>query len=130
MQLLVLTPIKYSSKCRTSTSACTAGRPTTLPVSEAREGGLTGGIQVNGNYPGKARNIEELRSDILYAMSLIPGKHRLNLHEIYGDFQGKFVDRDQVTPEHFQSWIEWGKTNDIKLDFNSTSFSHPRAHRK
>ena len=64
---------------------------------ETREGGLTGGIQVNGNYPGKARNIEELRDDILYAMSLIPGKHRLNLHEIYGDFQGKFVDRDEVT---------------------------------
>lgn len=94
---------------------------------EAREGGLTGGIQVNGNYPGKARTMEELRGDILYAMSLIPGKHRLNLHEIYGDFCGKFVDRDQVTVEHFQSWIDWGKANDIKLDFNSTSFSHPKS---
>ena len=94
---------------------------------EAREGGLTGGIQVNGNYPGKARNIKELRDDILYAMSLIPGKHRLNLHEIYGDFQGKFVDRDEVTPEYFESWIQWGKENDIKLDFNSTSFSHARS---
>lgn len=94
---------------------------------EAREGGLTGGIQVNGNYPGKARNIKELRDDILYAMSLIPGKHRLNLHEIYGDFQGKFVDRDEVTPEYFGSWIQWGKENDIKLDFNSTSFSHARS---
>ena len=94
---------------------------------ETREGGLTGGIQVNVNYPGKARNIKELRDDILYAMSLIPGKHRLNLHEIYGDFQGKFVDRDEVTPEYFGSWIQWGKENDIKLDFNSTSFSHAKS---
>lgn len=94
---------------------------------EPREGGLTGGIQVNGNYPGKARNIHELRDDILYAMSLIPGKHRLNLHEIYGDFQGKFVDRDEVTPEYFQSWIQWAKGHDIKLDFNSTSFSHAKS---
>lgn len=94
---------------------------------EPREGGLTGGIQVNGNYPGKARNIHELRDDILYAMSLIPGKHRLNLHEIYGDFQGKFVDRDEVTPEYFQSWIQWAKEHDIKLDFNSTSFSHAKS---
>ncbi|MDE7096284.1 MAG: L-rhamnose isomerase, partial [Muribaculaceae bacterium] len=94
---------------------------------EPREGGLTGGIQVNGNYPGKARNIEELRDDVLYAMSLIPGKHRLNLHEIYGDFQGKYVDRDEVTPEYFQSWIEWAKEHDIKLDFNSTSFSHSKS---
>lgn len=94
---------------------------------EAHEGGLTGGIQVNGNYPGKARNIDELRADILEAMSLIPGKHRLNLHEIYGDFQGKIVDRDEVTPEYFQSWIQWAGEHDIKLDFNSTSFSHPKS---
>ena len=94
---------------------------------EPHEGGLTGGIQVNGNYPGKARNIGELRDDILYAMSLIPGKHRLNLHEIYGDFGGKVVDRDEVTPEYFRSWIDWGLANDIKLDFNSTSFSHPKS---
>jgi len=94
---------------------------------ENQGGSLTGGIQVNGNYPGKARNIDELRADILYAMSLIPGKHRLNLHEIYGDFGGKFVDRDQCSVEHFQSWIDWGKANDIKLDFNSTSFSHPKS---
>ncbi len=94
---------------------------------EPREGGLTGGIQVNGNYPGKARNINELRDDILYAKSLIPGKHRLNLHEIYGDFRGKHVDRDEVTPEYFLSWIEWGREHDIKLDFNSTSFSHAKS---
>lgn len=94
---------------------------------EPHDGGLTGGIQVNGNYPGKARNIDELRSDILYAMSLIPGKHRLNLHEIYGEFGGKYVDRNECSIEHFQGWIDWGKANGIKLDFNSTSFSHPKS---
>lgn len=94
---------------------------------ENQGGTLTGGIQVNGNYPGKARNIDELRDDILFAKSLIPGTHRLNLHEIYGDFKGKVVDRDQCTVEHFQSWIDWGKANNTKLDFNSTSFSHPKS---
>ena len=94
---------------------------------ENQGGSLTGGIQVNGNYPGKARNIDELRADILYAKSLIPGTHRLNLHEIYGDFQGKFVDRDQVDASYFQSWIQWGLENNTKLDFNSTSFSHPKS---
>ena len=90
-------------------------------------GDLTGGIQATGNYPGKARNMEELQADILKAKSLIPGTHRLNLHEIYGDFGGKFVDRDKVEPKHFQRWIEWGKEHDTKLDFNSTSFSHPKS---
>ena len=90
-------------------------------------GELTGGIQATGNYPGKARNIDELRADILKAASLIPGKHRLNLHEIYGDFGGKFVDRDQVEPEHFESWMQWAEENNMKLDFNSTSFSHPKS---
>ena len=90
-------------------------------------GDLTGGIQATGNFPGKARNIDELRADILKAKSLIPGTHRLNLHEIYGDFGGKFVDRDQCLPEHFQSWMDWGKEHDTKLDFNSTSFSHPKS---
>ena len=90
-------------------------------------GSLTGGIQATGNYPGKARNIDELRADILKAASLIPGNHRLNLHEIYGDFGGKFVDRDQVEPEHFESWIQWGLEHNMKLDFNSTSFSHPKS---
>ena len=90
-------------------------------------GDLTGGIQATGNYPGKARNIEELRADILKAMSLLPGKQRLNLHEIYGDFGGEFVDRDQVEPKHFESWIQWGLENGVKLDFNSSSFSHPKS---
>ncbi len=94
---------------------------------EVQAGQLTGGIQATGNYPGKARNIDEVRADILKAKSYIPGTHRLNLHEIYGDFQGKIVDRDEVTPEYFQSWIEWGKENSMKLDFNSTSFSHPKS---
>ena len=83
---------------------------------------LTGGIQTTGNYPGKARNMEELRSDILKAASYIPGKHRLNLHEIYGDFGGTFVDRDQVEVKHFESWMQWAAENGMKLDFNSTSF--------
>ena len=90
-------------------------------------GALTGGIQTTGNYPGKARNMEEVRMDILKAMSFIPGRHRLSLHEIYGDFGGKFVDRDQVEPSHFESWMEWAAENGIKLDFNSTSFSHPKS---
>lgn len=94
---------------------------------EVQAGELSGGIQATGNYPGKARNIDELRADILKAASLIPGRHRLNLHEIYGDFQGKVVNRDQVEPEHFRSWMEWGKEYGMKLDFNSTSFSHPKS---
>lgn len=90
-------------------------------------GELTGGIQATGNYPGKARNIDELRADILKASSLIPGRQRLNLHEIYGDFGGVFVDRDKVEPKHFESWIEWGLENGMCLDFNTTSFSHPKS---
>lgn len=91
------------------------------------QGALTGGIQITGNYPGKSRNMEELRMDILKAVSFIPGKHRLNLHEIYGDFGGKFVDRDEVEPLHFESWMQWAAEHDMKLDFNSTSFSHPKS---
>ena len=94
---------------------------------EVQAGDMSGGIQSTGNYPGAARNIDELRADILKAKSLIPGSHRLNLHEIYGDFQGKVVDRDEVTVEHFQSWIDWGKENKTLLDFNSSSFSHPKS---
>lgn len=90
-------------------------------------GDLTGGIQATGNYPGKARNIDELRADILKAKSLIPGTHRLNLHEIYGEFGGKSVDRNEVGVEHFQGWIDWSKETGTPLDFNSTSFSHPKS---
>ena len=92
-----------------------------------RDTGLSGGIQTTGNYPGRARNIDEVRRDILFAKSLIAGHHRLNLHEIYGDFGGRFVDRDQVEVRHFESWIQWARENGMKLDFNSTSFGHPKS---
>ena len=91
------------------------------------DGSLTGGIQATGNYPGRARNIDEVRKDLEFVKTLLAGNHRVNLHEIYGDFGGKFVDRDQVGVEHFQSWIDWAKANNFKLDFNSTSFSHPKS---
>ncbi|MEA5081061.1 MAG: L-rhamnose isomerase [Dysgonamonadaceae bacterium] len=94
---------------------------------ENPNGDLTGGIQVTGNYPGKARTIDELQKDIEKVLSLIPGKHRLGLHAIYGDFNGEFVERDQIKPIHFQSWIDWAKKANIALDFNSTFFSHPKA---
>lgn len=94
---------------------------------EPKAGALSGGIQTTGNYPGRARDIDEVRADIIKAKSLIPGTHRLNLHEIYGDFQGQFVDRDQVEVKHFESWIQWAKENNMKLDFNSSSFSHPKS---
>jgi len=86
-----------------------------------------GGIQVTGNHPGKARTIEELRKDLEQAFHLIPGRHRLNLHAIYGEFGGKLVDRDQITAEHFRGWIDWVKQHQLKLDFNGTYFSHPKA---
>lgn len=86
-----------------------------------------GGIQVTGNYPGKARNLTEMRADLEKVMSLLPGKQRLNLHAIYGDFGGERVDRDQIEVKHFQSWIDWAKANQIGLDFNCTCFSHPKA---
>ena len=92
---------------------------------ECRGGSLSGGIQATGNFPGRARNIDELRADIVKAKSFIPGTHRLSLHEIYGEFGGKSVDRNQVGPEHFAGWIQWAAEQGMKLDFNSTSFSHP-----
>ena len=89
--------------------------------------GLSGGIQTTGNYPGRARNMDEVRKDLEFVKTLLAGNHRVNLHEIYGDFGGKAVDRDQVGIEHFESWIQWAKENDFKLDFNSTSFGHPKS---
>ncbi len=86
-----------------------------------------GGIQATGNYPGKARNIDELRSDIEKVLTLVGGNHRLNLHEIYGEFGNKAVDRDQVEPSHFTGWMQWATENSLKLDFNSTSFGHPKS---
>jgi L-rhamnose isomerase len=86
-----------------------------------------GGIQVTGNFPGKAKTIEQMRADLDKVMSLLPGKQRLNLHAIYGEFDGKLVDRDQIEPKHFQGWIDWAKKRGIGLDFNCTCFSHPYA---
>lgn len=88
---------------------------------------LGGGIAATGNYPGKARTPDELRSDASKALSLIPGRHRFALHASYGEFGGKRVDRDAVGPEHFSGWIDWAKSLGIGLDFNPTYFSHPKA---
>jgi len=88
--------------------------------------GLSGGIQATGNYPGKARTPDELRADLDLAYSLIPGKHRLNLHAIYLD-AGKKVERNAIKPEHFASWIDWAKGKLHGMDFNPTYFSHPKA---
>ena len=86
-----------------------------------------GGIQVTGNFPGKAKTIEQMRQDLDVVMSLIPGEQRLNLHAIYGEFGGKFVDRDKIEVKHFQGWINWAKKRKIGMDFNCTCFSHPYA---
>lgn len=88
---------------------------------------LSGGIQATGNYPGKARNIDELRQDIVKVKSLIGGTYRFNLHETYGEFGGKQVDRNEVETKYFQGWIDWAKSIGMKLDFNSTSFSPPKS---
>jgi len=86
-----------------------------------------GGIITTGNYPGKARNIQELKADLDFALSLIPGKHRINLHSFHGDFGGEFIERNKYTPEQFQTWIDWAKEKEVKLDLNCTLFSHPKA---
>jgi L-rhamnose isomerase len=88
---------------------------------------LGGGLAATGNYPGKARTPDELRSDAARALALIPGTHRFNLHAFYGEFGGKLVDRDEIGPEHFSGWIDWAKSLGIGLDFNPTYFSHPKA---
>lgn len=95
---------------------------------EASDGKLSsGGLQTTGNYPGRARNIDEVRKDIEKVKTLLPGNHRLSLHAIYGDFGGEHVDRNQIEVRHFQSWIDWAKQNNMKLDFNSTNFSHSKS---
>ncbi len=86
---------------------------------------LSGGIQTTGNYPGKARNPEELMADIDKAFSLIPGKKKLNLHACYAIFDGNRADRDALKPEHFSKWVEFAKARNIGIDFNPTFFSHP-----
>ncbi len=90
-------------------------------------GELTGGIAATGNYPGRARTAEELRQDLDKAFSLIPGRHRLNLHAIYAETDGARVDRDALRPEHFAGWVAWAKERGHGLDFNGTFFSHPKA---
>ena len=87
-------------------------------------GGASNGIQTTGNYPGKATTPEQLMADIDFAFSLIPGKHRLNLHACYGVHGDKLVDRDQLSPEQFKPWVTWAKKRGIGLDFNPTFFSH------
>jgi len=86
-----------------------------------------GGIQVTGNFPGKARNIGELRADIDEVRALVPGALRLSLHAIYGEFGGKAIDRDALEPAHFSGWMDWAKSRNLPLDFNPTLFSHPLA---
>jgi len=92
------------------------------------EGGLSGGIQTTGNYPGRARTPDELMQDIDKALSLVPGKHKLNLHACYAIFdEGEFADRDAIEPKHFAKWVAFAKERGLGLDFNPTCFSHPKA---
>lgn len=110
----------------------------TLPVSihcwqgddvagfENPEGNLTGGIQATGNYPGKARNAQQLRADLELAISMIPGPNRLNLHAIYLE-SDQPVARNEIEPKHFANWVEWAKKNKLGLDFNPSCFSHPMS---
>jgi len=93
---------------------------------ETGEGLTGGGIMATGTYPGKARTPDELRADIEKALSLIPGKHRLNLHAMYAE-AGRRIERNKLEPKHFAAWIDWAKTNGLGMDFNGTFFSHPKA---
>lgn len=93
---------------------------------ESANASLTGGIQTTGNYPGRARNVEELRSDLELALTLIPGAKRVNLHAIYLETDEP-VERDKIEPRHFQGWINWAKRHSLGLDFNPTCFSHQKS---
>lgn len=94
---------------------------------ENPEGMLSGGIQATGNYPGKARTIDQARQDYEKAMSLLPGKQNISLHAIYGDFRSGKADRNEIEARHFESWVDWAKSISIGIDFNCTLFSHPMA---
>lgn len=95
---------------------------------EVHEGGVdSGGIMATGNYPGRARNGDELRADYDQVLRLVPGVHRANLHAIYAETNGKAVARDEISVEHFQRWIGWADARDLGLDFNPTYFAHPLA---
>ena len=89
--------------------------------------GLGNGLAVTGNYLGRARNAQELRLDIEKALSLIPGRHRLNLHACYAEHGAEKVDRNALTPSHFSGWIQWAKAQGLGLDFNPSYFAHPKA---
>jgi L-rhamnose isomerase len=93
----------------------------------AEAGAPGGGLAVTGNYPGKARSADELRADLDFALSLIPGRHRLNLHACYAELGGRKIDRDELAPEHFANWIDWAKAGGMGMDFNPTFFAHPKA---
>jgi L-rhamnose isomerase len=93
----------------------------------ASAGDPGGGLAVTGNHPGRARTPDELRADLEKVFSLVPGKHRLNLHAFYLENGGKKVDRDQIETGHFQGWIDWAKANGLGMDFNPTCFAHPKA---
>ena len=114
-----LKEIKISLHCWQADDVAGFERP------DAALGG--GGIQVTGNYPWKARNMAQLRQDIEKVLTLVPGRQRINIHSIYGDFGGRLVDRDQFELKHFQSWIDWAKKFGLGIDFNPTCFSHPSA---
>jgi len=88
---------------------------------------LGGGLAVTGHYPGKARTPEQLRADLDMALSLVPGKHRLNLHAMYAETGGRRVERNELRPEHFRRWIDWARGQDMGMDFNPSYFSHPKA---
>lgn len=93
-----------------------------------QDGPLTGGIQTTGNYPGKARTPQELMADMEQALSLMPGKKKLNLHASYAIFEpGQEVDRDKLEPKHFEKWVEFAKKHQMGIDFNPTFFSHPKV---
>jgi len=94
---------------------------------ENPDGDLTGGIQTTGNYPGKARTPAELRADMDFVFSLVGGKHRVNVHALYAEMEGKKVDRSELTVDQFKNWIGWAKKNGLGLDFNPSFFSHPMA---
>lgn len=94
---------------------------------EATGEALGGGLAATGNYPGKARNADELRRDLDMAYRMIPGRHRLNLHAIYAEAGGQRIERNALRPDHFARWVDWAKANGHGLDFNPTLFSHPKA---
>ena len=91
------------------------------------EAAISGGILATGNHPGRARTPEELRRDLKMALGWVPGRHRVNLHAIYGEFGTRPVSRNEVEPAHFSGWLSWAKEEGTKLDFNATCFAHPQA---